>query len=89
VVKAYIQAINRHDWAKVWRLGGDHMSPSFDSMVSGYARTVSDDIRSIWVRGDHVLVRLAAHESSGVVEVYRLVYLVRNGVIASGTVLAS
>jgi hypothetical protein len=58
-------------------------------MVSGYAATIRDDVRSIHVRGDHVLIRLAAFETGGVVQEYRLNYLVRNGVIASASVVLS
>ena len=35
VVRDYFDAINARDWPEVWRIGGDHMSPTYHSMVAG------------------------------------------------------
>lgn len=87
VVMDYFAAINAHDWRMVWRLGGDRLSPSYRSMVAGYAETIRDDIRSIRVTGDQVLVWIRAYESGGVTQVYKIEYTVKDATIASGQVL--
>jgi hypothetical protein len=88
VVRAYFAAINARDWPKVWRIGGDHMSPSYDSMVAGYADTVRDVVAYTRVSGDRVIVSLRAHEDSGAIQVFKVEYTIRNGLITSGKVLA-
>jgi Protein kinase domain len=89
VVEEYFDAVNGRDWGRVWQLGGAHLSPSFHAMVTGYVRTVSDEIRIVRVTGDRVIVTLRAAETSGAVQYYRIEYTVRNGVITAGTVLSS
>ncbi len=88
VVRAYFAAINERDWPRVWRLGGDHMGQTYQAMVAGYASTVRDVMRYSRVDGDHVVVWLRASETGGAVQVFRLEYTVRNGVITSGRKLA-
>jgi serine/threonine protein kinase len=85
VVESYYRAINGHNWPKVWRLGGQNLNESYDSMVAGYSDTARDVIRSIRVVGDRVIVRLRAYETSGLLQVYEDEYLVRDGVIVSGS----
>jgi hypothetical protein len=89
VVRAYIAAINTRNWRRVWQLGGRHLSPSYHAMVVGYAGTVRDEIRSMRITGDLVAVLMRADEAGGVARTYRIDYRVRNGVIASATLLAS
>jgi hypothetical protein len=84
VVEAYIRAVNARDWGAAWRLGGMYLSASYAAMVDGYAETARDTIRSITVIGDHVTVRLRAEETDGTVQVYRMEYVVRDGVIVWG-----
>jgi serine/threonine protein kinase len=89
VVRAFIAAINARDWPKVWRIGGDHMSHSYDSMVAGYADTVRDVAGYTRVSGDHVIVWLHAHETGGQTQVFKVEYTVRDGIITAGRVLAT
>jgi hypothetical protein len=88
VVRAYFAAINARDWRKVWRIGGDHMSQSYGSMVAGYTDTVRDVVDITRVSGDHVIVSLRAYELGGAIQVFKVEYTVRNGLITSGKVLA-
>jgi hypothetical protein len=88
VVQQYFAAINARDWGQVWQLGGSNLSPSFHTMVTGYIRTVRDEIRIVRVTGDRVIVTLRAAETGGAVQYYRVEYTVRNGIITGGTVLS-
>jgi hypothetical protein len=88
VVVAYFAAINARDWPKVWRIGGDHMSPSYDSMVAGYADTIRDVVAYTRVSGDRVIVSIRAHELSGEIQVFKVEYTVRNGLITVAKVLS-
>jgi hypothetical protein len=90
VVLAYFAAINARDWHRVWRLGGDRMSPTYRVMVAGYARTVFDDVRSLRLSGDdRVIVRIRAYETGDTSQLYRVEYTVKHGVITSGRVLTA
>jgi hypothetical protein len=88
VVRAYFAAINARDWRKVWRIGGDHMSRSYGAMVAGYTDTIRDVVDITRVSGDHVIVSLRAYELGGAIQVFRVEYTVRNGLITRGKVLA-
>jgi Protein kinase domain len=88
VVEQYFAAINGRDWGQVWQLGGSNLSPSFHAMVTGYIRTVRDEIRIVRVTGDRVIVTLRAAETGAAVQYYRVEYTVRNGIITAGTVLS-
>jgi Protein kinase domain len=89
VVLAYFAAINARDWHRVWRLGGDTLSPTYRSMVAGYARTVFDEVRNIRVSGDQVIVRVRAYETDNTSRLYRFEYTVQHAVITSGRVLTA
>jgi hypothetical protein len=84
VALAYIGAINAHHWRQVWDLGGRNLSPSYQAMVAGYRLTAHDDLTAIRVRGDTVDANLSARETTGVVQHYRMHYVVRDGVIVAG-----
>jgi hypothetical protein len=89
VVLAYFAAINARDWHRVWRLGGDRLSPTYRSMVAGYARTVFDEVRDIRVSGDRVIVRVRTYKTGNTSQVYRLEYTVQDAVITSGRILTA
>jgi Protein kinase domain len=89
VVRAYFSAINARDWGKVWRIGGDHMGLSYGSMVAGYTDTTRDVVDITRVSGDHVTVSIRAYEVGGAIQVFKVEYTVRNGLITSGKVLAT
>jgi len=84
VVLAYIAAINAHQWHRVWDLGGRNLSPSYQAMVAGYRLTAHDRLTSVTVHGATVDANLSARETTGVVQRYRMHYVVRNGVIVAG-----
>ena len=84
VVLAYVAAINRHQWHRVWDLGGRNLSPSYRAMVAGYRLTAHDQLTAVRVRGDNVAANLSARETTGVVQHYRMHYVVRHGVIVAG-----
>jgi Protein kinase domain len=85
VIEAYYAAVNNHDWQEAWNLGGQNLASSYQALVAGYADTEEDVIRAIRVAGDHVVVRLRAYEISGALQIYLLNYIVKDGVIVSGT----
>jgi serine/threonine protein kinase len=81
VVRAYVAAINAHQWRKVWDLGGKNFSRTYDRMVAGYRSTARDVLTSVHAHGRIVTVRLRAHQTDGTVRTYRITYTVRDGVI--------
>lgn len=83
VVEAYIAAINRRDWPRVWQLGGKNFSPSYAQMVAGYRSTVRDVITSVTVFGDTVTARFLAYQTTGAVQTYLVRYVVTDGVIVA------
>jgi hypothetical protein len=85
VVEAYFHNIDIRKWRTVWRLGGNHLSSSYASMVAGFRDTARDLITKLTSDGDKVTVRVRAYESTGAVQVYVFSYIVHGGVIASGT----
>lgn len=60
VVQAYVAAINARDYTAAWKLGGDHLSPSFTQFVAGFAGTAQDSVTIIAAAGSSVLVNLTA-----------------------------
>jgi hypothetical protein len=89
VVRAFYAAISGHDWPLVWRLGGRSLGygpyATYRGMVAGYAGTVRDEVTDLRARGSQVSGHFRAYHSDGQVRTYRFSYLVRGGVIASGT----
>jgi Protein kinase domain len=84
VVLAYIAAINAHQWHRVWTLGGRNLSPSYRAMIAGYRLTAHDQLTAVTVHGHTVAANLSARETTGVVQRYRMHYVVRDGVIVAG-----
>jgi hypothetical protein len=84
VVKAYITAINKHNWPVVWQLGGKNLGESYSQLIAGYARTSYVRITSITASGGSVTVIARATETSGIAQRYRLSYLVNSGIITAG-----
>ena len=91
VVRAFYAAISRHDWPRVWRLGGRNLGygpyASYRGMVAGYAGTVRDEVTDLRASGNQVSGHFRAYHRDGRVRTYRFGYLVRGGVIASGAQL--
>jgi hypothetical protein len=83
-VRAYFAAINAHDYAKAWALGGKNTAPSYSSFASGFNGTAKDRVTVVSVVGDVVRIRLAATQTDGLVRHYRGTYTVANGIITAG-----
>ena len=81
-VQAYYAAINRHHYARAWRLGGSNSGSSYASFVSGYATTQHDTVTILSVSGNVVTARVAALQTDGTVKTYQGTYTVSNGVIS-------
>jgi cytoskeletal protein RodZ len=80
-VRAYIAAINGHDYARAWNLGGQNAGGSYSSFVSGFSTTATDTLTVVSVSGDVVTARLTAVQTDGTVHTYQGTYTVRRGVI--------
>lgn len=80
-VQAYIAAINGHDYARAWRLGGRNSVSSFASFKQGFGTTAKDTLNIESVSGNVVTGRLSALQSDGSVKTYHGTYTVKNGVI--------
>ena len=91
VIDSYFAAINHRHWRKVWRLGGQNLHQSYDSMVDGYQRTFRDWVQGVSVVGDEASVVVRARETNGVIQLYQMEFRIQNGVIvhASWQLLAT
>lgn len=94
VVRAFYAAINKRDWPKVWRLGGNSPagvgSNKYNEMISGFRCTVHDQVTEITSNQGVTFLRIRAQESDGTVSTvqnYRFSYVVRDGLISKGTPL--
>jgi cytoskeletal protein RodZ len=80
-VRAYVAAINGHDYARAWSLGGQNAGGSYSSFVSGFSTTATDTLTIVSVSGDVVTARLTAVQTDGTVDTYQGTYTVDHGVI--------
>ena len=80
-VSAYIAAINKHQYAKAWRLGGRNSSASYPAFVQGFGSTSRDTLIILSVSGNVVSVELVAEQADGTVRTYQGSYTVHDGVI--------
>jgi transcriptional regulator with XRE-family HTH domain len=80
-VRAYVAAINGHDYARAWRLGGRNAGGSYANFVSGFSGTAKDALTIVSVSGDVVTGRLNAQQTDGTVDTYQGTYTVQHGVI--------
>ncbi|MEY9931231.1 hypothetical protein ABH926_005880 [Catenulispora sp. GP43] len=83
VVTAYYAAINAHDYAKAWALGGKNLNSDYSSFSSGYGQTKSAVITIDSVSGSSVSVTLHATQTDGSQAAYDGTYTVTSGVITS------
>jgi cytoskeletal protein RodZ len=86
-VRAFIAAINGHDYARAWILGGRNAGWSYPDFVSGFSTTARDTLTIESVSGDVVTARLTAQQTDGTVNTYQGTYTVENGVIIGFHVL--
>ena len=82
-VRAYFAAINNHDYAQAWELGGQHTGSSYSSFVSGFSDTATDNVTILSVSGNDVNAQLTAQQTDGTVKTYQGTYTVSNGVIVA------
>jgi tRNA A-37 threonylcarbamoyl transferase component Bud32 len=85
-VTAYIAAINRHDYARAWDLGGRHSSSSYAAFVQGFGTTAKDTLIILSVRGGVVTVELVAQQTDGTVKTYQGTYIVDDGIITNSDI---
>ena len=86
-VRAYIAAINRHDYARAWNLGGRNISSSsYPAFRQGFSTTVKDTLTVESVSGNVVTARLSAQQKDGSVKTFHGTYTVKNGVITSSNI---
>jgi serine/threonine-protein kinase len=81
VVRAYIAAINAHDYRRAWNLGGKNIGESYSAYSSGYAATSHDTLSDLSVHGDTVTAGLTTLQTDGTSRAFHGTYTVTNGVI--------
>lgn len=80
-VRKYFSAINRHEYARAWLLGGDNSGSTYQGFVRGFDTTERDNLTIRSVSGDLVRARIVALQTNGTVQVYQGSYTVNHGVI--------
>jgi serine/threonine protein kinase len=85
-VQAYFAAINAHDYAKAWALGGKNIATSYSGFADGFKDTAKDKVTVVSVAGGVVTVRLAAVQTDGSVKHFAGTYTVANGVITQSQI---
>jgi hypothetical protein len=87
VVQEYFAAINAHDYALAWALGGKNVhGGSYDSFVQGFATTSSDSVTIISTSGNVVTIQLDATQTDGSHKFFAGTYTVKNGVIVAAEI---
>ncbi len=81
VLGNYYAAINAHDYATAWRLGGKHFGGSYRQFVAGFSGTANDAWHTSKVRGNRVSGTLQARQTDGSIDLYRGWYAVSGGVL--------
>jgi eukaryotic-like serine/threonine-protein kinase len=85
VVDSYLAAINQRDWPRAWQLGGGSWNPSYREMIDEYASTEQDAIRVMGVNGNQAIVRVRAYQADGRCQVYKMYFVVQDGMIVHAT----
>jgi hypothetical protein len=80
-VRAYYRAINNHNYARAWHLGGRFTGSSYSAFAAGFQGTAHDKVSILSVTGNVVMARLAARQTDGSVRTYQGTYWVTHGVI--------
>jgi hypothetical protein len=86
-VTAYFAAINKHDYRRAWKLGGDNSGLSYRAFTAGFAGTTLDIVHILHVRGNVVTVDLTAELADGTKKTFTGTYTITNGAITSSKVL--
>ena len=85
-VQAYFAAINTHDYAKAWALGGKNIASPYSKFANGFNGTAKDKVTVVSVTGGVVTVKLAAVQTDGSVKHYAGTYTVANGIITGSQI---
>jgi hypothetical protein len=85
VVKTYFDAINAHDYAKAWDVGGKNLGKPYGTFVAGYADTRHDTVTILAVNGGTVTVHLVAERTDGQRAVFEGTYAVKQGEITAAS----
>ena len=85
-VRAYIAAINHHDYLRAWNLGGKNTGQSYHAFASGFNGTARDRLTIVSVTGEVVTIQLAAAQTDGTVKHFHGTYTVANGVITQSDI---
>ena len=80
-VRAYYRAINNHNYARAWHLGGRFTGSSYSAFAAGFQGTAHDKVSVVSVTGNVVTARLAARQTDGSVRTYQGTYWVTHGVV--------
>jgi serine/threonine kinase PknH len=92
-VQAYYAAINNHDCATAWSLGGDNISAangqSYQQFCQGFSNTSRDVLTVDSVAGNTVNVTIVAQHTDGSSQTFQGSYVVGNGVIDSASIQQS
>jgi len=87
VVEQYFAAINAHDYALAWSLGGKNIERgSYDSFVQGFAGTSWDSVTIVSTSGDIVAIQLDATQNDGTHKYFAGTYTVSNGAIVAANI---
>jgi hypothetical protein len=86
-VKAYVAAINRHDYRRAWHLGGRNSSPTYAAFARGFGTTAKDTLIILSVSGNVVTARLVAVQADGSIKTYQGTYAVDDGMITKSNVV--
>jgi hypothetical protein len=88
-VRAYYRAINNHNYARAWHLGGRFTGSSYSAFAAGFQGTAHDKVSILSLTGNVVTARLAARQTDGSVRTYQGTYWVTHGVITRFNVAQS
>ena len=87
VVEQYFAAINAHNYALAWSLGGKNIQGgSYTAFVQGFAGTSSDSVTIVSTSGDTVAIQLDATQTDGTHKFFTGTYTVQNGVIVAADI---
>jgi len=86
VVEEYFAAINDHDYARAWALGGDHLGSSYARFAAGFADTAQDTVTILSVSGGDVAVDLTATNTDGSQQLFSGTYTVAGQAIGRASI---
>ena len=81
-VKAYVAAINRHDYALAWKLGGVNLT-TYQNFVNTYTDVKEETLHILSVAGNEVTADVTDVQDSGTSTTSKVIFTVLYGVITS------